>query len=233
MTEQQSKLSYQELLDYARRISKFTLPSNFREDVSAAREVGQGDITSFTESLEKMDIDNPSTKDSAAQTPADPPAGAAATTAVAAGQHLPPHLSTWLDPHREYSFVPWPNEQTLRRGALAMIQPLVQEGRSLEGWEAEREVGRREVEMRAEEGWRKGVEEERGREEVVRRGSFGDGVVGGIVGDGGGGGGMPAQGVGGGGRRQGGDRERERERERERRQFSLDDLEDEDEDDDD
>lgn len=42
---------------------------------------------------------------------------------------LPPLISDWINPHTTApTFVPWPTEETIRRGALASIQVLVDQG---------------------------------------------------------------------------------------------------------
>ena len=51
---------------------------------------------------------------------------------------LPPHLASWLNPHLQANdFAPWPSEETIRRGALAQIQVLVDEGKDPATWDPE------------------------------------------------------------------------------------------------
>ncbi|TVY39713.1 Mediator of RNA polymerase II transcription subunit [Lachnellula occidentalis] len=193
-------VSYSELLSYARRISKFTLPTSYRESKSASaqqpgsaeetgantpRESKSGTQTNGTatpvngverERDMQMDIDSGTPIGSGIG------GGAPQTTNASNNTALPTEYSRWLNPPPDL-FLPWPTEETIRRGALASIQILVDTGvdpatfdpaRSAE-LEAERKRIQEEEDRAREEG------EERMREVKRRMSSAGAGAGSGEV----------------------------------------------------
>ena len=154
---------YTDLLDYAKRISRYTVPPTFRPPLPL-----------------------PTT----AQTPAPPPAAAvngADTTspgkdgeAAAANENggekdgigmgsLEDVERKWLDPVAGMGFVPWVGEEAMRSGALAEIQAMVERGEDPGvvgvGEGGVKEEGER---MEGVEGGLEGTEEE-GERSVERR----------------------------------------------------------------
>jgi hypothetical protein len=95
---------------------------------------------------------------------------------------LPPAVSEWLNPlNGEAPFVPWPTEETIRRGALASIQILLNQGvdpatfdpARMEELELEKKRLEEEAELakarQEEERARVRAEQERERREVERK----------------------------------------------------------------
>ena len=81
---------------------------------------------------------------------------------TAAKTALPPHLAEWLNPLAQSAeFTPWPSEETIRRGALAQIQVLVDEGKDPATWDPEKAAQEEEERKRQEEEWERKQEEER------------------------------------------------------------------------
>ncbi|PBP24781.1 Mediator of RNA polymerase II transcription subunit 4 [Diplocarpon rosae] len=130
-------ISYSELLKYASRISKFTIPPTYRESHAAANgDTGETGNTTPKEpnsrtqtngnntatngaayNAASMDIDNPIPGQTQPQTPEH---GGVKT-----------NLSVWeqyLNPSTEIPFFPWPSEEAIRKGALASLQILVDQG---------------------------------------------------------------------------------------------------------
>jgi hypothetical protein len=136
-------VSYSDLLSYARRISKFTLPPTYRETQPTPEPEGTGTHTNGT------------------ITPTAPSNGATvnATEPLATPiqfntdkTSLPPQIAEWLNPHATApSFVPWPTEETIRRGALASIQVLLDQGEDPATFDPERSAELEAVRKRLEE----------------------------------------------------------------------------------
>jgi hypothetical protein len=183
-TENANPVSYSELLSYARRISKFTLPPTYLQpDASANAEAAEtGNTTprepnsqaqtngaptpSATNGMDSsaMDIDHPST--------AEPSQTQTSATGVSANS------TSWqqfLSQPRDQVWTPWPNEEIIRRGALASIQILIDQGVDPATFDPERsaelEITRKEKmeeEDRVRELEKSRMEEER-RREMERR----------------------------------------------------------------
>ncbi|KAF6815291.1 mediator of rna polymerase ii transcription subunit 4 [Colletotrichum sojae] len=163
-------VKYDELLNYARRISKTTLPP-------AA-------VTNGVPTAGSTPGPDPNASMTAATTPGGPngmqsqPASAAPTpgptqtldpsdsgappgsqqdllpstqqTAASGATSLPDGLRNHLDPHFNASFVPWPNEFQIRSGAMAVYQDLQDKGIDPRGYDPLQiaEAKRREEEER-------------------------------------------------------------------------------------
>lgn len=175
-------VNWEELLGYARRISKTTLPAPSIL-VAAAAATNNADENSAPSTGEAVNTPNTT----AAPTPAPggaTPSGAAmangASTPAAQSQHqqppppqppqptaLPDEWTRFLDPLTDTTFQPWPTEDRIRGGALAAIQALMQQGVDPRGFDPAEEEARR---MREEEERRVQEEREaREREENLRR----------------------------------------------------------------
>jgi hypothetical protein len=195
--ETTNPVSYSELLSYARRISKFTLPATYRELSEVPTETAEGSkegtpkeaksephtngtSTPVTNGVEKdvqmggTAIEADDTTPAPTQTQSQTLQDSQNTTATSATS-LPQGFAQYLSPLSEIPFFPWPTEETIRRGALASIQILLDQNidpatfdpeKSAE-LEAERER-LAEEEDRAREEQRVRMEEER-RREVERK----------------------------------------------------------------
>jgi hypothetical protein len=181
-------INYEELLAFARRISKTTLPhQSVLAAASGAAAAAAPNSTSpaATDSVPKPD----SGTGSAAPTPGGTPNGASTPSAAAgsgasmpaqsgelapAGSQqmnsntaLPENITAHLNPHAGVDFVPWPSEDNLRSGALAQLAYLTNRGIEPEGYDPAAEEARK---KREEEEAREREEKERvEREERERR----------------------------------------------------------------
>jgi hypothetical protein len=200
--ETTNPVSYSELLSYARRISKFTLPSTYREpeaplaDSDAA--AGQGSSTP-KESKSETQTNSTTTPVTATNgvgtdiqmggtgiidtvDSATPTNGAVQTSqeTTASGTALPQHLTDHLNSSAEIQFIPWPTQEAIRKGALASIQVLLDQGIDPATFDpeksAELEADRKRIaeeEDRVKEEQRARMEEEQKRREIERRMSVG------------------------------------------------------------
>lgn len=113
---------YHELLAYAKRISKFTVPPTIRTSPS------QGQLQSQTISAgeqaknEEANGVNGIAAEDAIVTAESTKSQGIGVSSLAAGE------SQWLDPSAQIPFVPWPTEEVIRRGALAQIQVMLEQG---------------------------------------------------------------------------------------------------------
>ncbi|KAK4985827.1 hypothetical protein LTR66_008062 [Elasticomyces elasticus] len=122
------EIDVDELLSYARFISKTTVPPTFRKPIP--QEVIPG-----KPSVEGMVIPETQITNGIATPP--PGAGEDTQTRSLSTQQrtskgvaeLPQDTKDWLDPLSKLPFVPWPAEELLRSGALAEIQMMVEEGK--------------------------------------------------------------------------------------------------------
>ncbi|GAO14811.1 uncharacterized protein UV8b_04047 [Ustilaginoidea virens] len=158
-------IAYEELLSYARRISKTTLPP------AATME---GVATPPESQTPNPDSNPPSALTPSARTPSQPqspaPHGTPAQvtseqatqqTATSLNTSLPEVMSQYLNPLSGQLFFPWPLEDKIRSGALASYQILVEQGIDPKGYDPATEEERK----RKEEEERKAREE---REKVER-----------------------------------------------------------------
>ncbi|KAI5862024.1 hypothetical protein GGS23DRAFT_123254 [Durotheca rogersii] len=180
-------IRYDELLSYARRISKTTMPpAGAFNAISNASSSGPGvevkaesgaETTATTPAVATPNANGASTPAAANGVPSQPTPvdlgtsqqtiGITTTTAVisdatatATNTTLPEPLQTHLNPHAHLSFVPWPSEEQVRKGAIASLAYMLEQGVELEGYDPEAEKkARREAEEEQQE------EEERLRRE--------------------------------------------------------------------
>ncbi|KAI0406893.1 vitamin-D-receptor interacting mediator subunit 4-domain-containing protein [Xylaria palmicola] len=176
------EIRYDELLDYARRISKTTIPPvGAVNAISAAVAVAESSQARADASAPETAATTPAggtpngaTPQSQPQQPAPTPTPASAdasqqtsATTATAGTDLPEPLATFLNPHSTYTFVPWPSEEQVRHGAVASLAYVAEQGIEAEGYDPEAEKARRE---REEEERRHAEDRERAdREERERR----------------------------------------------------------------
>lgn len=110
-----------ELLPYAKFISKTTVPPTFRRPVpkeilSATADRSQTEITNgmATPAAVAQDVDS---------RPVEEEGKGVATTA------LSQETKAMLDPLSQLPFVPWPSQDVISAGALAQIQGMIEDGR--------------------------------------------------------------------------------------------------------
>ncbi|KAI1202274.1 vitamin-D-receptor interacting mediator subunit 4-domain-containing protein [Nemania serpens] len=176
-------IQYDELLSYARRISKTTIPP-----VGAVNAIAAMAESSHA----RAGGGEASAPDTAATTPAGgTPNGttpqamnmngdmsqqmttttnttmATATATATGGTDLPEPLASFLNPHSAYTFVPWPSEEQVRQGAVASLAYMAEQGIEAEGYDPEAEKARK---AREDEDRKQDEERERAeREERERR----------------------------------------------------------------
>jgi hypothetical protein len=185
---------YSELLSYARRISKFTIPPTFREADSEGITSDTLNTTQDTEAKLDSQVEQLDIKTNGTTTPIvtngaigglnSGEGGTATPVDIENPTTLPAPISDWLNPLSDGPpFVPWPTEETIRRGALASIQVLLDQGVDPATFDPEKsaeleaklelEAEARKAEQEAEKAR---VEEER-REEMRRKQSVSAGLV--------------------------------------------------------
>ncbi len=195
--ETTNPIFYSELLSYARRISKYTIPPTFREaDVEGT---SSEPINTFQDIEMKVDsqVEQLDIKTNGTSTPVvtngtigglnSGEGGTATPVDMENPTALPPRISEWLNAlSGGPPFVPWPTEETIRRGALASIQVLLDQGVDPATFDPERsaelEAERKRLELEAEsrkaeqEAEKARLEEEK-REEMRRRQSVSAGLT--------------------------------------------------------
>ncbi|KAM0810123.1 putative Mediator of RNA polymerase II transcription subunit 4 [Seiridium cardinale] len=190
-------INYAELLAYARRISKTTLPN---ANVLASAQASAADSTAKPDSAaETPAVATPVTgTPNGVGTPAQlngPAAGTPVINGEPSSQQtsttLPEGLQAHINPLANTDFIPWPTEDLLRQGALANIQYLTDKGINPQGYDPSAEEARKKQEeeeakereekerLEREENERRyreqreraRIEEEKAREESFRRAS--------------------------------------------------------------
>lgn len=105
---------YSELLDYAKRISRYTVPPTFRPTFPSAQPALTPALNGDTVAVEEGPEDIKEEKEGR---------GTASLEDVE---------RKWLDPLTQIAFVPWVSDETMKRGALAEIQSMVERGENPE-----------------------------------------------------------------------------------------------------
>ncbi|KAF6235324.1 hypothetical protein HO173_006520 [Letharia columbiana] len=101
---------YNELLDYAKRISRYTVPPTFRHALPPAQPAIPPAVNGDTVAVEEGAEDSKEEKEGM---------GTASLEDIE---------RKWLDPLTQIPFVPWVSDETIKRGALAEIQSMVERG---------------------------------------------------------------------------------------------------------
>jgi len=151
-----------ELLSYAKFISKTTVPPTFRRDAPA--------VGALKEAIEAKPVEKPTTQiTNGMATPAantqdgDTQMTQQSTEGIGVSR-LNDETRAMLDPISQLPFVPWPSQEVINMGALAHVQSMLEQGRDpttiLSAEEQELEDRRR-----AEEEEKRKAEEE----EMLRR----------------------------------------------------------------
>ncbi|POS85137.1 hypothetical protein EPUL_003415 [Erysiphe pulchra] len=138
-----NSVSYNELLDYARRISKFTSPPSYRDPITSDEVIDKATTSKTSNDFSKMTIGNdeqPNLLESISGKHQRRPSmqnktegGAIVSTDVAPTSQISimNNNNIWfeyLNPRSDKPWTPWPCEETIRRGALASIQVLINQG---------------------------------------------------------------------------------------------------------
>lgn len=182
--ENKNPVEYEELLSYARRISKYTAPPETRSSKPEASSPKQEEIAtngSTTPSVtvtgngangNAMDTDVPSVTPNGSNPPApsqDQASQQPSQSQTALDAEVVQALNTRLD---DRPFQPWARDEDIRGGALANIQALLDSGIDPEGWDPELEEQKKREkaeELEREKEAQRVQEEERHRADMERR----------------------------------------------------------------
>lgn len=169
-------VAYEELLSYARRISKTTLPpaatlqaASPRPDTQASQTPvpdTQASAAPTPSAVTPSQPHSPAILNGTVQPSSEQPTQQT-TTSVNTG--LPEGMSQWLNPLSGQLFFPWPLEDKIRSGALASNQMLAEQGIDPKGYDPveEEERKRKEEEERKEREEKEKLEREE-RERKLR-----------------------------------------------------------------
>jgi hypothetical protein len=120
----QRSVPYHELLDYANRISRYTVPPTLRLSASnsqgPSRAPSQHPVASAENGVFVEQHVLPTTTGSPNNIQSQGEGFGVAS--------LEPSEVQWLDPLTQIPFVPWPSEDVIRQGALAQVQLILEQG---------------------------------------------------------------------------------------------------------
>ena len=125
--ESQRDVPYNELLEYANRISRYTVPPTFRPPAPSSQAPG------LTSSQHPTSVGVPTVNGvSADQVPVhsstESPRNFPLPGEGIGIASLEQSEVQWLDPLTQLPFVPWPSEEVIRQGALAQVQVMLEQG---------------------------------------------------------------------------------------------------------
>ncbi|KAI0841343.1 hypothetical protein F5Y06DRAFT_261319 [Hypoxylon sp. FL0890] len=166
-------INYDELLAYARRISKTTMPpagtlnstppdaeikssEGSAMQTAAATPAGQTPNGAAANGIQPQNQDPASQQNLSIATPSG--GGNTAT-------HLPEDMQMNMNPYSGFEFIPWPNEEQVRQGALVSLAFLAEQGIDPENYDPEQEKQRK---KREEEEEQKQAEERERQEREER-----------------------------------------------------------------
>ena len=137
--ETQRDVSYIELLDYAKRISRFTVPPTFRQPPIPQSTISEAVTNGVSNAIVKGGVEG------------EEKTGEGKVNGIGVSS-LEQSEIQWLDPLAQIPFVPWPSEEVIKRGALAQIQGMLEQGIDPAGLSGEiAEEGFREMEAKEED----------------------------------------------------------------------------------
>lgn len=125
--ETSRNVPYTELLDYASRISRYTVPPTFRETLPPPK---LADTASAVENVATLvngvsDAVTEAREVNAIANGEIPQTGAEKGIGVSS---LEQQEVNWLNPMAQIPFTPWPTEDVIKRGALGQIQVMLEQG---------------------------------------------------------------------------------------------------------
>lgn len=126
------QIDYSDLLSYAKRISRFTVPPTYRPPAPWDIKAPKKKIDTVIDPDKPM-VDRGSKSPMGNEAEQD----GEASPLVETGQDQPgiglrdlnEPIRDWLDPLAKLPFVPWPQDVSIRSGGLAMVQYLVETGK--------------------------------------------------------------------------------------------------------
>ncbi|KAL8941422.1 MAG: hypothetical protein Q9211_001831 [Gyalolechia sp. 1 TL-2023] len=126
--ETSRNVPYTELLDYASRISRYTVPPTFREPPPQPKPAGTASATENVAPLVMNGGPDAVAEARGVNAAADdqvPPTGNGKGVGVSS---LEQHEVNWLNPMAQVQFTPWPTEDVIKKGALGQIQVMLEQG---------------------------------------------------------------------------------------------------------
>lgn len=139
-----NSVSYTELLEYARRISKFTSPPSYRDPVTSDEHIDNAAISKTSNDVSKLAIGNDEQPKNlldsmngkfqrlpSMQNKIEGEATISTDAAPTSQISIMNNNNIWfeyLNPRSDRPWTPWPCEETIRRGALASLQVLINQG---------------------------------------------------------------------------------------------------------
>jgi len=173
-----NEIRYSELLSYARRISKTTLPPPGTASPFDPRDgtASPADVAPTPAATTPGGGATPLPATNGAPTPVPPTPSAAggpaipasqATTTASSSAQLPEYMGSYLNP--QTAFLPWPSVDQIRRGGLAANQVLLHRGVDLRAYDPEAEEAQTRAAAEAEREREQAAEEERARREAAAR----------------------------------------------------------------
>ena len=142
--EHSRDVPFTELLEYAKRISRYTVPPTFREPVLRPK---------AADSTEKVEIATPAVngvgnagtevKEGSATANGETLQDGEAKEKGVGVSSLTADEVLWLNELARTEFVPWPNEEIIKRGALGQIQVMLEQGVNPESGGAAEEAARK------------------------------------------------------------------------------------------
>lgn len=122
--ENRRDIPYEELLDFATRISRYTVPPTLRPRIPTPQSPAANS---------PQPADSLSTNGASAIQSSKPPTTTSPDNNATKGDgigvaSLDQNEVQWLDPLKQIPFVPWPSEEIIRQGALAQIQVMLEQG---------------------------------------------------------------------------------------------------------
>jgi hypothetical protein len=160
-------VKYDELLNYARMISKTTIPPTGALNSLPLNDSRVALESQIPETAATTPAASAATPNGAQSTPNQSFEGPSQLTSTTAGANLPEHMNSHMNPHSHIEFIPFPHEGNVRGGSMASMGYLAEKGVDPEGFDPEEAKARKE---RDEEERRQQEERERAeREERERR----------------------------------------------------------------
>ncbi|OTA95301.1 hypothetical protein M434DRAFT_69686 [Hypoxylon sp. CO27-5] len=174
-------INYDELLAYARRISKTTMPpagtiNSASTDAEAKNGEGSAMQTAAATPAGQTPNDTqpavangiqPQNQDPNSQPQSQPNTSITTPSGGNAATNLPEEMQMNMNPYTGFEFIPWPNEEQVRQGALVSLAFLAEQGIDPENYDPEEEKLRK---KREEDEQKEAEERERQeREERERR----------------------------------------------------------------
>ncbi|KAI4157076.1 MAG: hypothetical protein L6R39_000790 [Caloplaca ligustica] len=125
-----------ELLDYARRISRYTVPPTSRDPLALSKPVTDGANATTDTAATVNGIADAVTEAREANAVANGEVTQGGKGGGVGEKSLEPADVQWLNPQAQIPFTPWPTEDVIKRGALGQIQLMLEQGVDLGAGEA-------------------------------------------------------------------------------------------------